>query len=71
MPVQCRRFVRRASDVLVEPYEAFDGEIIFVESPPFACVLLPPKFPRLLTHFDIFSRSISTLRKCEEHLGPI
>ena len=42
MAVRCRRFVPRPSDVLVEPCEASDGEIIFVQSPPFACVLLPP-----------------------------
>ena len=72
MPVRCRRFVHRPSDVLVEPYEASDGEIIFVQSPPFACVLLPPtRFRSLLIHSDIFSRSISTLQKCEEYLRPI
>jgi hypothetical protein len=66
LPLRCRRFVPRPSDVLVEPYEASDGEIILVQSPPFACVLLLPRFACLLTHSDIFSRSISTLQKCDE-----
>ena len=54
MPLRCRRFVPRASDVLVEPYQASDGEIILVKTPPFACVLLPPiLLACLLTHSDI------------------
>jgi hypothetical protein len=71
MPIRCRRFVPRPSDVLVEAYEASDGEIILVPSPPFACVRLPLRFAWLLTHSEIFSRSISTLQKCDDHLRPI
>ena len=42
MSLRCRRFVPRPNDVLVEPYQAPDGEIILVQSPPFASVLIPP-----------------------------
>ncbi len=38
MPITCRRFVPVSRDVLREPYEAPDGDVIWVESPPFACV---------------------------------
>jgi hypothetical protein len=54
MPVRCRRFVPRPCDVLVDPCQAADGEIILVQKPPFACVLLPPRFPCLLTHSEMF-----------------
>lgn len=54
MPIRCRRFNPRPSDVLVETYEASDGEIILLERPPFACVLLPPRLPCLFTHSHFF-----------------
>lgn len=38
IPVTCRRFIPGPSDVLVEPYKASDGEVMFVTSPPYACV---------------------------------
>jgi hypothetical protein len=38
LEVTCRRFVPGPHDVLVEPYEAPDGEIMIVESSPYACV---------------------------------
>ena len=38
MSVACRRFLPTVSDVLIEPYEAPDGEVLIVKSPPYACV---------------------------------
>lgn len=38
MPITCRQFVPQPTDVLQEPYEAPDGEVMWVKSPPFACV---------------------------------
>lgn len=34
MPVTCRRFLPTPADVLIEPYEAPDGEVLIVTSPP-------------------------------------
>ena len=52
LSIRCRRFIPRPNDVLVEPYEASDGEIMLVQSPPFACVLLPPRFACLLAYSE-------------------
>lgn len=38
LALTCRQFVPGPDDVLVEPYQAPDGEVILVKSPPFACV---------------------------------
>lgn len=38
MPLTCRRFLPTPADVMIEPYEAEDGEVLLVKSTPFACV---------------------------------
>lgn len=46
--VQCRKFLPREWDVLVEPWTLNDGEIVRLTSTPYACVRI---FRSLLTGF--------------------
>lgn len=36
--VECRRFIKGWNDVLTEAYEATDGSVVELKSPPIACV---------------------------------